>query len=72
MISDSGSVAIVSDLAGEFDVKGVGQTLELSPAGITITKIESDSVTLDYKGSELKIEVDKTVPATGASGRRRK
>ena len=33
------SLAIVADATGEFDVKGIGESLELSPQGITVEQL---------------------------------
>ncbi|MEM9828139.1 MAG: hypothetical protein AAF958_16220, partial [Planctomycetota bacterium] len=41
----AGSVAIVSDSSGQFDISGEGESPALSPAGVTITKIDSDRIT---------------------------
>ncbi len=60
IIEANNSLAIVADAAGEFDVKGEGQSLELSPEGITVAKIESERVTVRYKGKESTIELDRS------------
>lgn len=70
VMGETGHAAIVGNESGEFDVKGVGETLDLQPAGVTIKQIESDHVTLDYQGAEIRIEVDKTIPAGNPPGRR--
>ncbi len=71
------SLAIVADAGGEFDVKGVGESLELSPQGITIKTIEPERVTVSYQGRESTIELDRSAPEdrparSRAGGRRRK
>ena len=50
IIEKNGSVAILSDASGEFDVKGIGELLELTPPGVTVESIESEQVTLQYEG----------------------
>lgn len=62
------SVAIVSDSSGKLDVKSRGETLELSPAGITIDAIDSQAVTLTYQGRQSTIQLDRVPTASGASG----
>lgn len=59
------SVAIVSDSSGKLDVKSRGETLELSPAGITIDAITSQAVTLTYQGRQSTIQLDRNASATG-------
>lgn len=60
IINDDRSVAIVSDASGKLDVKSRGETLELSPAGIVIDTIDSQTVTLSYQGRQSTIELDRT------------
>ena len=45
MIDSQRSLATIAD-ASKSDIKGVGETLSLSPAGVTIVSIESGQVTL--------------------------
>jgi hypothetical protein len=70
------SLAIVADAKGDFDVKGIGEPLELSPQGITIKTIEPERVTLSYRGRESTIELDRSAaadrPARGRAGVRRR
>ncbi len=77
LIESDKRLAIVADASGEFDVKGIGENLELSPLGITVEKIESERVTLRYQGRESTIELDRTavegsVPGGNRGGVRRR
>lgn len=72
MLSDSGNVAILSNPQGEFDVKGVGEVLDLQPAGITLMTIEATAVTVEYQGDEIKLEVDKSTSGSTPPARRRR
>lgn len=59
-IIDAGqSLAIIADATGKFDVKGIGEALELSPEGVRIDQIESEQITLQYQGNESTIRLDK-------------
>ena len=70
------SLAIVADANGDFDVKGIGESLELSPQGITIETIEPERVTLSFQGRESTIELDRSAaaerPARNRTGGRRR
>ncbi len=54
------SLAILADSSGKFDVKGVGQPLELSPQGITLEQIEPEQVTLRYQGRRSTVQLDRS------------
>ena len=64
--------AIVADATGEFDVKGVGEDLDLQPSGIRIERIDAEKVTLNFQGTPSTIEIDRNPkPANGnANGKR--
>jgi hypothetical protein len=68
IINADRSVAIVSDASGNLDVKGRGETLELSPPGITIDAIDSQAITLSYQGRQSTIELDRTGGTSGGTG----
>jgi hypothetical protein len=59
IIDPDQSLAIIADAAGNFDVKGVGDSLELTPAGVRIGHIESEVITLEYQGRESMIRLDR-------------
>ena len=59
IIDSEQSLAIIADAAGNFDVKGVGDSLELTPAGVRIGQIESEVITLEYQGRESTIRLDR-------------
>ena len=44
------SLAMIEDADGNFDVKGEGESLELTPTGITVRSVASEEVTLDWMG----------------------
>ena len=58
IIESNNSLAIIADANGGFDVKGVGEILELAPDGIVITSIQSEQVTLKHqdKTTTLRLE----------------
>lgn len=66
MIEADQRLAIIADAKGEFDVKGVGESLELSPQGITVEQIESERVTLRYQGRTSTVQLER--PRAGESG----
>jgi type II secretory pathway component PulC len=57
IIQPDQSLAIVSDSTGAFDVKGIGEALELSTQGITVQRIEPEKVTLLYQERETIVEL---------------
>ena len=59
IIDPDQSLAIVADADGNFDVKGVGDSLELQPAGVRIGQIKAEVITLQYQGNESSIRIDK-------------
>ena len=67
IIQPDQSLAIVADSTGEFDVKGTGESLELTPQGIIIERIESERVTLLYQGRQSTIELDRSAVKKGAA-----
>ena len=70
IIDPQQSLAIVADQENNFDVKGVGETLDLTPEGVSIDKIDSGQVTLVYEGKPSTFSVDKSRRA-GKPGRPR-
>ncbi|MGB7325361.1 MAG: hypothetical protein WBD31_10860 [Rubripirellula sp.] len=68
IIDPNGSVAIMSDAEGKFDIKAIGEELDLKPAGVTIDEIESELVTLSYQGSESTVRLQRSVPSANSSG----
>ncbi len=83
IIDSKGRLAIITDPSGKFDIKAVGEALELSPEGVTITKIDSDQVTLSYQGKPWEVTLDRTAtspvpqdaadqPRKRSGGRRRR
>ncbi|TWU58430.1 hypothetical protein Poly51_12080 [Rubripirellula tenax] len=57
IIDSQGRVAIFSDASGKFDIKSAGDTLELTPDGVTIETIESDAVTLNFQGRQTTVRL---------------
>ena len=83
IIDSKGRLAIITDPSGKFDIKAAGEALELSPEGVTITKIASDQVTLSYQGKPWEVTLDRTAtspvpqdaadqPRKRSGGRRRR
>jgi hypothetical protein len=58
------SLAILADPSGKFDIKTVGQSLELSPAGIIVESIEAERVTLRYQGRQTTVQLDRQSKGT--------
>ncbi len=50
IIESNNSLAIIADANGQFDVKGVGDILQVDPDGVAIASIKSEQVTLTYRG----------------------
>lgn len=73
IIEPDQSLAILSDATGNFDVKGIGEPLELSPEGVTLQTIESEQVTLQYRGRKSTVQLDRSKPKKAkAAGRENK
>lgn len=60
IIQSDDRLAILADAAGNFDVKGIGDSLELEPIGMTIEEIESESVTLQWNDRQSVIRLDRS------------
>ncbi len=69
IIESGKSLAIIADSSGDFDVKGVGESLELSPAGVSVKRIDSEQVELQYRGKTSTVKLDRD--AKKADGGRR-
>ncbi len=71
IIESNNSLAIIADANGEFDVKAVGETLELAPDEIVITSIQADQVTLRHLGKTTTLSLERTQKKPkGANGNR--
>ncbi len=55
VIEPSKTLALFRDDRGAFDLKGVGQSLDLVPAGAQVENIEPELATLRYEGREVKL-----------------
>lgn len=66
------SVAIIADSTGKFDIKGIGESLELSPEGMVLASIDSEQVTVTYQGRESTVALEKNTKKNkdGAAGTR--
>ncbi len=71
IIEANQSIAILSDSAGQFDVKGIGESLELLPAGVTVQNIEAEQVTLQYQGRQSTVQLDRSTKKSGGGARPR-
>lgn len=75
IIDSDGSLAIIADQNGKFDVKGEGDSLELSPPGVRIGQIGSETITLEYEGATSTIRLEKekqnNKPVGNGNGRNR-
>ena len=71
IIESDKSLAIIADANGQFDVKGVGDILEIAPDGIAIANIKSEQVTLTYLGKSTVLMLErKQKKNKGPSGNR--
>ena len=59
IIESDKSLAIIADNNGQFDVKGIGDVLEIDPDGIAITNIKPEQVTLTYRGRSTVLILDR-------------
>lgn len=59
IIESNNSLAIITDANGGFDVKGVGEILELAPDGIVITSIQSEQVTLKHQDKTTTLSLER-------------
>lgn len=50
-------VAFLTDARGQTDFKGVGETLNLLPAGLTVESIQADQVTLKLRGRAIRVQL---------------
>jgi type II secretory pathway component PulC len=66
------SLAILADSTGKFDIKGIGESLELSTEGITVQNIESEQVILQYQGRRSTVTLDRSKKKAGDGGNREK
>lgn len=60
IIDGKDSVAILSDADGKTDVRRVGETVELLPAGAVVQRIESDQVSLKLSRGESTLKLDQS------------
>ena len=71
IIDPGNSLAIIADANGQFDVKGVGDTLEIDPDGIEISNIKAEQVTLTHRGKSTVLILERTQKKIkGSSGNR--
>ena len=65
------SLAILADASGKFDVKGIGESLDLVPPGVTLQDIESEQVTLQYQGRKSTVQLDRSTKKSNGGGGKR-
>ncbi|MEM9588661.1 MAG: type II secretion system protein N [Planctomycetota bacterium] len=65
IIDQQDRLAIVSDATGKFDVKAVGESLELEPKGVQIESIDAESVVVRYRGTETVLKLSRTKSKRG-------
>jgi len=68
IIESGKSLAIITDINGQFDVKGVGDTLEIDPNGIVITNIQAEQVTLMHRSQSTVLTLERTQKKNKGSG----
>ena len=69
MVESGKSMAIIADASGNFDVKGVGESLSLSPTGVTVERITSEQVDIQLNGSTTTLTIDKKAKRAGGGGK---
>jgi len=57
VIEANKSLALFRDGLGYFDMKGVGEPLELTPAGAQVANIEPGLATVRYEGRDVRLEL---------------
>lgn len=67
IIDPARSIAILTDASGKTDLRGVGEEVELSPAGVLVRKIESDQVTLEVRGKKSTLRLQQSFSAGGGA-----
>ncbi len=69
VIESNKSLGLFRDGLGYFDLKGVGEPLELTPTGAQVSNIEPEFATLRYEGRDVKLPlVAGTTPAPLSPG----
>jgi len=63
IIGSDARLAIITDATGNFDVKGVGEALELLPAGVSVQRIDPEQVELEFQGKRSTVKLDKEAKA---------
>ncbi len=69
IIKSGQSLAMIEDADGNFDVKGEGESLELTPTGITVQNVTSEQVTLNWMGRTETVVLQRNKAARGSSNR---
>lgn len=69
IIQSAQSLAIIEDASGNFDIKGEGESLELTPRGITVQRVESEKVTLDWQGRMATVKLERSEASRKNVGR---
>ncbi len=71
IIEQGRSIAIITDQTGKIDMKGEGETLNLSPGDIRIDRIDSQEVAVTYCGHQLTLTMQKSSSAPKPKGKNR-
>lgn len=64
------SVAILSDAKGKTDVRRVGETVELLPAGAVVQRIQADQVSLKTRRGQSTLKLDRSFQSIGGRNSR--
>lgn len=67
IIDPQRSVAILTDTTGKTDIRAVGEQVELSPPGVLVRKIDSDTVTLEVRGKESTLQLKQSFGSGGSA-----
>lgn len=70
IIEPDSRIAMISDVTGKVDIKGVGEPLELSPEGVTVQEIKSEQVTLRYNGKDSIVKLQSDFKSAGGADRK--
>lgn len=58
-------LAILADSSGKVDIKGIGESLELEPAGIWVREIDAERVSVEFHGTRSDVTLDRSIAPSG-------
>lgn len=57
IIESKRRVAILVDASGKTDIRAIGEKVELAPGGVLVRNIDSETVTLEHRGSRSTLRL---------------